>query len=192
MSLRYIFSRLPVVDFVVRRGAASPYDRSPIAHLDRTALEGFLGVPNQAWTTLERVTFDGFVWYDHVGSLNHTRILFADWPFKTLVIDLSGWDETRWQSARHPGVFGQTIDTRAVFNDIFARPAPKPHLTLEEVERIEVRLPADIEISFRQATDSVRRNKPVDPVRERLLPLIVLVGPDGQESKLIEIDSNNQ
>lgn len=57
---------------------------------------------------------------------------------------------------------------------------------LERVERIELRFEVAMDAEFEKWIRMARLGRRVDALRERLLPLMVLVGPDGEERKVTD------
>lgn len=142
------------------------------------------GTSTQPWPALERVIFDGFVPYEVVfwyapangGTLAQETLPLGGWTFKTLLFDLRSWDPP----------FSLPIPEE--FTDLFLYLPLHSKARLVDFERVEMRLAQQMEAKLRTALErGVREGKP-DEERDRILGLVVFVGPDGEESKLFETD----
>ena len=171
-ALRSILPRLPIVDLVIKNHAEDGHSM-PIRFDGVCPLASHLDMPDQPWKDLNRVTYAGSIIWDPPPVLfqsngdPHSRLPLAEWSFKTLVVDLVKWRDEVTAAFVHP---------------------PRNDPFLEDVERIELHVDAQVEVGLRSEVEKARRDKPVDPVRERILPLIVFVGPDRKERKLLEAD----
>lgn len=95
------------------------------------------------------------------------RLPLRDWSFKTLVFDLVQWDSRIAQALIHP-LDGNT----------------QPFF--DRVTEIKLRVNAQVEGHFRSKVEKTDGQKRRNLARERILPLIVFIGPEGQARKLIE------
>lgn len=126
----------------------------------------------QPWKHLDRVTYKGAILWDSKSFTfqnivsRFRRLPLTEWSFRTLIVDLAEWREK--------------------FTDAFLLCSAEKEPFFKHVERIELRLSAQEQSDFRSRLQVIKVKNPVDVVRERLLPLIVFVGPDGKETRLID------
>lgn len=180
-ALKALWPSIPVVDFTFRV-EQDPTDQ--LAEFDERydeSLASDLGMPTQIWTKLRRVTFDGFVFYDRMRlefpslrrAIWHRQPLFTEWSFQELVVDLTRWFPTNNEEADYAELH-----------------LPLLFLTVEHegyLKDIELRFPHELDARLQAQMKEQRRAKPNNPVRERLLPLMVMVGQDGEERKLLDM-----
>lgn len=182
--LRVLVPQLPVIDLVLTHAPRDDW-LFPIGSTYPYSLAATtFGTSAQPWSTLERVILDGYVPYDvvfwinlfHGGEVAQDTLPFGGWTFRTLAFDLQSWNPP----------FSLPIPEE--FTDLFFYLPLHSKVRLVDVERIELRLVPEMEVKLRAALErGVRKDEP-DEERDRLLGLMVFVGPDGKESRLIETD----
>ena len=171
---------LPIVVFTFdgAHGIRSPW----IAHTFPLAVATRLGrLGEQPWQDLQTLTVDGALWFDqvdHHGLPISPRISFAAWTFKTLIVNLPP-QPANWRTRPF------THDFFNLFLDpVTARESATWWVGLE---RIELRVPSEIEDEFRlRRLDAREKAGPLGGLQKRILPLIVFVREDGRKGWLME------
>lgn len=136
-------------------------------------LDELLGLRSRPslWTNLNKLVFRNTLWYDYP-----KRLSFSDWSFKVVVVEVAP---------------KMVVDTKTALS-LFLEPSPKENVGfLEDVERIEFKIRGgfarEVEQNFRN--DATRRKgRGLSELEKRLLPLMVFVGDDGVERKLLKGD----
>lgn len=106
----------------------------------------------------------------------HRQLSFTDWSCKELVVDLARWIPTGAIEADYAEIYLPLLFTTVRYMSY-----------LGNIERIELRFPQELETRLRDEMQKTRQEQPNNPVRERLLPLMIMVGSDGKERKLLDM-----
>lgn len=157
------------------------------------------GTLSPPWKDLREVCFCGTLWSDEqddsgpAGSEEpdlslYPRIALVQWAFKVLVVELPELPQSDGKDARDiDSVARQSI---ADFFDLFFRPvqSEKVDRWWTGLERIELRVAHWVETKFRHQLVKQRKAGPLARLQQRLLPMVVFVGEDGEETRLMEED----
>lgn len=140
-----------------------------------------LGLPIQPpqWKDLQRIVFRGTLWFDEnlfPGNPGDPRISFSEWSFRILVIELA-----------FPQKVEDAIRALEVFLDL--RPERRTGDFPRSTERIEFRVCGQFAGEFeKEVREDVERRvgRGLTAFEKRVASLMVFVGENGEERRLIE------
>lgn len=154
----------------------------------------YLTADEQPWKNLHTIRFNGRLWYDsgtrehddeHIRQFVRRRISFWQWSFRTLVIDLPRdlKQSMLWFGGDLTDLFLEPNEGReTVSSSTTAR--LEPERWWNGLERIELRVPIWLEDQFRLRLKMAQKES-LATLQQRILPMIVFVGVDGEESRLM-------
>lgn len=114
------------------------------------------------------------------------RLAFESWSFSLLAIDIPNLE----MSARDANARARNFPDSFFLNEF------SDELELADsgrwwtgLEKIELRVPTSFETSFRRCYEAAVKAAPLSVMEKKILPLIVFIGENGEESKLVEEDT---